>query len=264
MTGGVAAARPDVARRPTRAWLAAAGAALLVLALVPPVSTVAGRDEWFEALRFSIFALVGPALVAIGAPWKTLRLDPSPLGRLADGRKRHPEPIRSVGFLVADLVVIVAWRMPVAVDAALARRWLVVVEALCLVAAGIGLWLELVESPPLVPRSTRPRRVVLAALAMWTAWTVAYMIAMGRGPWYRGFHHVAGVGLSASADRQLSTVVLWAAAAATFMPVIFWNLVQWLRSEDDPDDELHRLLRDERRRSTGTLGGPGEAQAPLR
>jgi cytochrome c oxidase assembly factor CtaG len=264
MTGGVAAVRPDGSRKPARAWLAAAGATLVLLALVPPLSVLAGRYEWFDALRFSIFALVGPALVTVGAPWRALRLDPSLLSRLAAARRRHPEPMRSFGFLAADLVVIVAWRTPAAVDAASRQPLLVVVEAFCLVVAGIGLWLELVESPPLVPRATRPRRALLAALAMWTVWTLAYMVAMGRVSWYRGFHHLAGVGLSASADRQLSSVVLWAVAGATFMPVIFWNLVQWLRSEDDPDDELYRLLRDERRRTTAVTKGPGGAQAPVR
>lgn len=88
---------------------------------------------------------------------------------------------------------------------------------------------------------------------MWTIWTIAYVEAMSTAPWYRAFRHVAGSGLSASADHQLSAAVLWAVTAAAFMPVIYWNLVQWLRNEDDPDDELYRLMREERRRSAGLL-----------
>jgi hypothetical protein len=45
-------------------------------------------------------------------------------------------------------------------------------------------------------------------------------------------------------------VVLWFAAAAAFIPVIFWNALTWLQSEEDPDTELQTLARAERRRGT--------------
>jgi cytochrome c oxidase assembly factor CtaG len=251
MSDGVAPMRPLPVPGRRRVGLAASAAVAVALVLLPPLVTLARRDEWAEALQFSILAVVGPALVVVGAPWRALRLPPSLLDRLAAGRRRHRELIRSLGFLVADLAVMVVWRTPAAVDALSSRPWLVVVEAVCLLAFGIGLWLELVDSPPLAPRSAHPRRAVLAALAMWTIWTVAYMVAMSHAPWYTAFHHRAGTGLSASADRQLSAIVLWTTAAVAFIPVVFWNLVQWLRDEDDPDDELVSLLREERRRSTG-------------
>jgi len=257
MTGGVAERSPS-SSSPARRWCIGAAALLIVAALIPPVSVWAARDEYAEALRFSIFALVVPAMVVIGAPWGFFGRLARKAGAVAEGRRRHPELVRSIAFLVADLVVVVAWRTPTLVDAVSRRRWLVLGEAVSLVVAGVGLWLELVESPPMVPRSARPRRVVLAALAMWTLWTVAYIEAMARSSWYRDFHHVAGTGLSAASDRQVSTIAVWAVAALAFMPVIFWNLVQWLRSEDDPDDELYRLLREERRRSTGVLGSAGD------
>jgi len=257
MTDGIAKRSPS-SWRPARRWCAGVAALLLVAALVPPVSVWAGRDEYAEALRFSIFAIVVPAMIVIGAPWGLVGPLARRTGALAEGRRRHPELVRSIAFLVADLVVVVAWRTPTLVDAVSRRRWLALGEAASLVVAGVGLWLELVESPPMAPRSPRPRRVVLAALAMWTLWTLAYIEAMAQSPWYQGFHHVAGTGLSAASDRQVSAVVVWAMAALAFMPVIFWNLVQWLRSEDDPDDELYRLLREERRRSTGVLESAGD------
>jgi cytochrome c oxidase assembly factor CtaG len=250
MNEGVAPMRPRLSGR-TRVWLAVFGGLFVAVSLLPPLSTLAAREDWAEALQFAFLAVAGPALVVLGAPWRTVGVSPSYLGRLAESRKRHPGAIRSVGFLFADLAVVVAWRTPAAVDAVAGRPWILLVEATSLMVVGIGLWLELVGSPPLVPRSSRPRRAGMAALAMWTIWTVAYVVAMSDVPWYRVFHHTAGVGLSASADHQLATVVLWIAAAVVFMPVVFWNLMQWLGAEEDPDDELSRLLRQERRRSTG-------------
>ncbi len=50
-------------------------------------------------------------------------------------------------------------------------------------------------------------------------------------------------------DQQLTAGVMWGVAGACFIPLIFWNLLQWLSSEEDPDEELHRLVREERRRA---------------
>jgi hypothetical protein len=62
------------------------------------------------------------------------------------------------------------------------------------------------------------------------------------------YHHVAGHGLSVAADQALSTWVLWFTSLCAFLPLIFTNLVVWLRGDEDPDDALRRLVRDGRRR----------------
>jgi cytochrome c oxidase assembly factor CtaG len=168
--------------------------------------------------------------------------------KIADSRKRHPEPDRSVAFAVPELCVFVAWRTPAAVDWLAGGAWRALLEAAVLVLAGVGFWLEIVESPPLSPRSTRPVRMAIAASGMWTIWVLAYLVGLSHANWYRAYHHVAGRGLSLAADQQLMTGVLWAIAACAFVPVVFWNLIVWLRSEEDPDRELHRLAKEERRR----------------
>jgi hypothetical protein len=60
-------------------------------------------------------------------------------------------------------------------------------------------------------------------------------------------------GLSAAADQQIATAVLWFVAAASFVPVIFWDAMMWLRTDADPDAELLALARAERRRGTQPL-----------
>ena len=130
------------------------------------------------------------------------------------------------------------------------------VEAVTLIAVGVGLWLELVESPPLTPRLTRPGRVALAAIAMWTIWILAYLVGLSHASWYQAYPHHAGTGFSLSADQQLTTGMLWFVSACAFMPVVYWNLIRWLQSEEDPDEELHHLMRQERIR--GRTLGPGQ------
>ncbi len=276
MTTGAAAERPRSLEPADRRWIALAGVLLLVLAISPPLSGLAQGYLFAEALRFSLLAVGVPALLTMGSPWALVKLADRPrrggigpaadddvaataAGRpfdhLAAGRRRHPEFVRAMGYLAVDVAVMVAWRTPDAVNALHRHRWLLAAEALTLVAAGIGLWLELVESPPLTPRVERPWRAVLAAFAMWSIWVVAYLVGLSYSDWYRSFSHHAG-GLSAVADQQFSTVVLWTVAALFFVPVVFWNLMIWLRSPDDPDVELRRLVRDDQR-----LGPPAPRQS---
>jgi cytochrome c oxidase assembly factor CtaG len=180
---------------------------------------------------------------------------------LADRRRRHRELPWSIAFIGLDLVVAAIWHAPGAVAAVSTHPWLALVEGATLVVVGVGLWLELLSSPPLVPRSGHLRRAVLAALSMWVFWILAYLVGLSNRGFYRSFHHVAG-GLSAPADQEIAAVVLWFVATAAFIPVIFWNALTWLQSEEDPDSELLQVARAERRRGTAPMLGQSDPAAP--
>ncbi len=247
---------------------------LLVAWLAPPLAAEARRYEFVEALQFSCFAIVIPALAVLGAPWAWAGLasarpqaadedghavPPSvaagPVDRWAVCRRCHPEVLRTAGFAFVYLAVVVLWRTPLTVDALRRDPGLAAVEALTLAAAGVGLWLEVVESPPLTPRLPRPSRVAVAACTMWIVWILAYLVGLSHGSFYAGYPHHAGAGLSLSADQQLTTGVMWFVSACAFVPVVYWNLVRWLQSEENPDEEFHNLVRLERVR--GRAFGPG-------
>jgi cytochrome c oxidase assembly factor CtaG len=238
-----------------------------LLALLPPLSAAARRDEFAMALQFSLFAIVVPALVALGAPWRLFGLAAGPatgtppriMDRIADRRNRHRELQWSIALIGCGLGAAIAWHAPGVVASVTRQAWLAVVEAASLLVFGLGLWLELVASPPLAPRSGHLRRAVLAAGAMWSFWILAYVVGLSDHGFYRNFHHLAG-GLSEAADQQIASALLWFVAAAAFMPLIFWNAFRWLQSEDDPDAELLALARAERRRGLPPMasgsGGP--------
>jgi cytochrome c oxidase assembly factor CtaG len=269
----VAVAVPDWVR-PALTWI---GLILLVAALVPPLSTLAGRYEFIEALRFSVLAVAVPALLALGAPWRALHLAAVPassadeeavdklpasptrlVDRVALGRRRHLGFGRSLAALLIEMALVLVARTPVVVDAIARHSWLVLVEAAVLLAAGVAFWLEIVESPPLTPRLSRPKRIALAAVAMWTIWVSAYIVGLSHGSVYSDYHHLAGGGLSVAADQEMTAFMLWFIAAAAFVPIVFWNLVAWLRADEDADDGLQRIVRESRRRSWGE--GPGAPQ----
>jgi hypothetical protein len=83
---------------------------------------------------------------------------------------------------------------------------------------------------------------------MWTMWTIAYLVGLSHNGWYSAYANVSGRVVSVAADQQIMAGLLWAVAAFTFLPVIFFNLMAWLRDEQDPDEELASLTREERRR----------------
>ena len=246
---------------------------LLVLCVVPPLATYARRFEFVEAIQFCLIAITVPVFAACGAPWRRLGLasgEPPrvgedgtvetpdglrPVDRIALVRRRHPEPWRAVLAGAVYLAAVVLWRVPGTVEALARHPWLVLVEAAMLVPLGVVMWLELVESPPLTPRLTRPHRVAMSAVVMWVIWVLAYLVGLAHGAWYSGFDHTVATGISVSADQQLTTGIIWMLSGAAFVPVVFWNLIFWLQSEEDPDDELYRLVRQERNRVRGADSG---------
>jgi hypothetical protein len=87
---------------------------------------------------------------------------------------------------------------------------------------------------------------------MWAFWILAYVTGLSRGGFYRNFRHLAG-DLSGPADQQIAAAVLWFVSAATLVPVIFWNAMRWLQTED-PDGELLVLTRRERQLGVPSAG----------
>jgi len=246
------AAPPAAASR--RPWLAAAGVALIVVAL--GVTGLARRYVVAESVQFVVFAMVAPALIVLGAPWRLLCLSrpagtepgqpgTAPLDRLAAARRQQTSFLRAAGFLAVFIAAGVAWRLPPVVDALARYPALVAVELVTLLAAGTGLWLELVSSPPLEPRLPNPHRAAIAALAMWSTWAVGYALGLANHAVFHGYDG-PGSSLSAVADQQITVALVWAVSACCFMPVVFVTMLRWLSPSDNPDEELQRLARDDR------------------
>ncbi len=243
-----------------RPWLAAAGAALIVTGLA--VEWLARKYVVAESVQFVVFGIAAPALIVLGAPWRLLRLA-GPLDRLATARRRQTSFLRAGGYLMVFIGVSVAWRLPPLMDALAGHPVLVLPELLTLLAAGTGLWLELVPSPPLAPRLLKPHRAAVAALAMWSTWAVAYVLGLSNHGVFHGYDPAGGA-LSAVADQEITVALVWAVSAFCFVPVVFVTLLTWLSANGDPDEELQRLPRDERQRPVVRgWGRPARGQAGL-
>jgi len=232
---GHLAAAPHRSRR----WLAVAAVALVAASLLPPLEVLARRYLFVEAVQFCVFALAAPALAVLGAP---SRLFTRGTGRGEDGlvvsaeARRRPPFAAAVGYLVAWVVVCVAWRLPPVLDGLARHPALVAPEAVTLCATGTGLWLQLVHSPPRGPRLPRPQRACVAALAMWSIWVGAYVLGFASHPvvpaYDRGGSHLLPVD-----DQEITAFVLWLAAAVSFLPIVFTAVLTWLKDSNVPDVE---------------------------
>jgi cytochrome c oxidase assembly factor CtaG len=253
-----------------RRWLPLAGVVLVAGVLVPPWETLAGKYVFAQAVQFAVLAVAAPALIVLGAPWRLSlargrsdagrpgagsdALDgPRPsrqrlAGRIATARSHRPGAARAWLVMIVFIAVALAWRLPVTVDAVVRHPALVIAEAITLLVTGCALWLELVESPPLLPRASKPQRAASAALPMWAIWASAYIMAFSRTAWFAALAHVPGHGLSTVADQQIAAFVLWAIPGLYFVPVVYFSLITWLRDSSDPAQEL----RDEPGAEEGT------------
>ena len=198
-----------------------------------------------ESLQFAVFATVVPALLVLAAPWDlpflrglSRRLGP---GRGPAGQQRGSGFVRAAVVLLVFMGTVIAWRLPVTVNALATRPGLAVAEMVTLVAAGCALWLELVESPPLQPRLPRLLRAAFAALAMWTIWILAYILGFSQVAWFPAYVHPGG--LSPVPDQETATGIMWAVSAVCFVPVVFVNALTWLKDSEDPDEELRAIVR---------------------
>ena len=238
----------SVTRRPDRRrpWLALAGFALAAGVLLPPGSAEARHYDFAQAVQFGVLAVAAPALVVLGAPWRlasalTLTRWRNVAGQIANARSHRTSDGRAWLTLVAFIAIALAWRLPAAVDALVRYPALAIAEAITLLAAGGALWLELVESPPLLPRISRPLRAAFAALAMWAIWASAYIMGFSQNAWFSALAHPAGHGLSTIADQEIAVALLWAIPGLCFAPVVYASLIRWLRDSADPDDELRGI-----------------------
>ena len=234
-----------------RPWLALAGIMGVAAVLAPPVATLARHYVLAQAAQFAVLAVVAPALIVLGAPWRAGRprrsrtADPagrapgrSLADRAATARSHRPAGAMPWLVLVGFIAVALAWRLPVAVDALVRHPILTAAEAVTLLAAGCALWLELVESPPLLPRTSRPQRAAFAALPMWAIWASAYIMGFSGTDWFSALAHAPGHGLGTIADQEIAAFLLWVIPGLCFVPVVYVALITWLRDGADSVDEL--------------------------
>jgi cytochrome c oxidase assembly factor CtaG len=216
-----------------RFWPGVAAVILITSMLLPPAAGYGRQYAFAQALQFVIFAVAGPALLALGTRWRTLA------PRLAGGGLPRRPAARAAIRLVAFIAVAITWRLPVTVNALARHPALAVAEMITLLAAGTGIWAELAGPPPARGQLPRPARAATAAAAMWTIWILGYITGMSGTSWFAAYHHGAPGGLGAAADQQIAVAILWAVPALCFLPVLYVTVIAWLGGGTSPAGNQH-------------------------
>ena len=245
--------RPRPRAQVARAVTYQVGLLLALLAVVSPMGYWSYRFIWVRNLQDVVLAIAAPALIVLGAPWRPLRQGLGLGGRLnrpdqrTAGAAGGDEPAGdeaagrtwSPGWRAVPILVTVVfcaiwwlWHLPAPFDAALRSSALYAVEVVSYLTAGILLWLQLIESPPLRPQLAPLRRVVLV-LAVATSGTVLGLIRVYSAglvyPAYLGFrHHV----LSVVADQQVGGAVLWVIPLVPLSVLAVALAIGWLQDEE--------------------------------
>jgi cytochrome c oxidase assembly factor CtaG len=217
-----------------RSWPGIVAVFLIIVVLLPPAAGYARQYAFAQALQFVIFGVVGPALLALGTPWRT-RSSGWPPG--SGERSRRPG-VQATVWLGAFIAVTIAWRLPATVNALARDPFLAAAEMITLLAVGTGLWLELTSAPHGPGQLPRPARAAMAAAAMWTIWVLAYLTGMSNASWFAAYHHhIPAGGLSAAADQQIAVAILWTVPALCFLPLLYVTVIAWLGSASSAGNE---------------------------
>jgi cytochrome c oxidase assembly factor CtaG len=213
-----------------RSALGPLGVLVLVIVLVPPLSDLAKRYVFVEALQYLAFGVVSPGLIVLGAPWRSGRAG-AVATRWQSRRQAHGSLPYVVARMAPAFALFVIWRLAPLVDPLEHHAWVLALEVISLFSAGILLWLECVGSGPLGPVLSSFGRIGIAALAMWTIWALGYIVGLAGSDVYPVFLHEAHRVLGIPADQQIAAGIMWFVAAFAFIPVASVNLVQFLRND---------------------------------
>ncbi len=213
--------RPELAPW-TRIPLFFAGVAIVLLGLLSPLDAIA--EEYLQSahmLQHVLVADVGVALalVAVRGPLSMFFLPRDLLSPLA----RASWPRRSLSFLLRPavavslwLVVLVAWHVPAAYEAALEQPFLHRLEHLSFVLVGALVWTLLVD-PAGHGRLSVNGRIGLAVLLFWVGQLLSYVYVFGFEPYYDVYVNQPErlFGLSPLTDQKLAGVVMMVEQALT-------------------------------------------------
>jgi cytochrome c oxidase assembly factor CtaG len=213
--------RPDLAPV-SRLVLFAAGVAIVVVGLLSPLDAIA--EEYLQSAHMLQHVLIADlgvvlALLAVRGPLSMFFLPRDLLAPLARARPLR----RTLSFLLRPrvavalwVVVLVAWHVPAAYDAALRHPVVHRAEHLSFVVVGVLVWTLLID-PARHGRLTLNERLGLAVVLFWVGQVLAYPFLFGFEPYYDVYVDQPErlFGLSPLSDQKLAGLVMMVEQAAT-------------------------------------------------
>ena len=209
-----------------------------------------------------ILAIAAPALIVLGAPWLPLRrgLGLAVRDRRAAGRRAPREPGGSdaagqdwsPGWPALPIVVTVmfcvvwwVWHLPGPFDAAVRSPAVYALEMVTYLAAGILMWLQLVESPPLRPQLPPLRRIALVLVLAASGTVLGLIRAYGPGLAYPAYLDSGRSAAAVVSDQQAGGAILWVIPLIPLSILAVGLATRWLSEEESEPSaaDFDRLLK---------------------
>ena len=233
---GAAALGPE--GRPSR-WQAAAfagGVLALLVALLSPLDDLAGELQWAHMSQHLLLLMVGPGLVVLGRPLGTALAGlPPTLGRALRNQLRPRltgGAARGLSLLAAAAAFTVTmwvWHLPRLYDATLANQGIHDLEHTTFLLAGLVFWAPIADRASWTGSLGHVGRAALCLSGLVTSWMLAVYIGYSPAVLYT---YSGGYGVSALADQQLASGVMWIPGSVPFLVALTGLLIGWFEADD--------------------------------
>jgi len=233
-----------------RAALFAAGLVVAVLPLISPLDRT-GDDELLSAhmLQHMLIGDAAPALlvVAVRGPLLAFMI-PAPAARFVHRRRNLRKlaawltrPLVSIALWASAMAI---WHIPALYDAALRRQWLHDLEHTSFVAAGLLVWMQLVD-PARRGRLSLGRRIAFAGAVFVLGQVLSEVLLLAPSALYPAYadRPTRLFGLSPLTDQQYAGLVMMAEQLVTLGTCVWLLVVHALPSTDRNRPTLTAVVR---------------------
>ncbi len=161
-----------------------------------------------------------------------------------------------VGFVTNPLValsyfilIMWLWFYPPLMTYAVTNKYVMDLMHLTFITAGMGLFLQLIDSPPFPKRVKNPViRLGMILIGTYSSFMLAMLLGLSSGPWFSVYSHIPGKTLSGMADQQIAASVLWVMCMEPFVYTAYYNIKLWMSQSDageynEPTPWLKRIRR---------------------
>lgn len=200
---------------------------LLLTALALGALAIAWSGLWHVVMPgpFASHMAMHVTVMALAAPLFAFALAGSPL----DPTVARPALAVPVLAMVAELIVVWGWHVPLLHHAARGGGMALVAEQASFLAVGLLLWLSVFGGAATGRRERRGAGVVALLMTSMHMTLLGTLITLAPRPLY-------GHGTDALGDQQLAGIVMLLGAATTYVAGGGW-LVRWLLAEPPPERE---------------------------
>lgn len=218
--------RADVARF-------AGGAAVLALALLPPIDTMSVGSFAAHMLQHELLMVVAAPILVLARPLEAWTWALAPAWRSLFARTaRLPGPraaweacTEPMGAFTLHAIALWAWHIPALFEAALADPVVHAAQHLSFFGTALLFWNSVGARV-----STRNAGLALASIfgTMLHTSALGALLTFAPTPWY-GYHGIEGLALSPLDDQQLGGLVMWVPGGIAYVVAGITLVWQWLR-----------------------------------